>query len=419
MGHIPMLPTEIWHIILQYSISAPDLFDPDYMVDQFPPWVITNHRWSIQERYEKVEFSLETLRRVCRSWDRYLRRYVHRYVRMPDIVHGEVPLHYLKSATRVSFGDHHNWCCGDCKPELFGLECTTVPFFELCQNIFQQESPSRAQILDCGFCGYDIIEQVKLSRTFPNLVHIQGEDKYKSSTDIIKMIESLSSLRHIYTRLDWLGGGLLSLKSSTLTTLNLAFSAPNPSLTLFTDENLHLPALRHLHVGAVYYTQRNIHDEPPWLPLVKIVGKELLTLRLPWQIKDSYVGGELWRHCPKLGDLFPWTPTCTPPPERHPIHTIGVSHTWITNLYPLKIPDWPGLRTVRIDEPWRHWMTCGYGPLKTSQIEKLGSRIGLQDCMGESYTEYLSSAELEKGELYVPLEPPFSDCLESPTRSCR
>ncbi|PVG04333.1 hypothetical protein CPB86DRAFT_693642, partial [Serendipita vermifera] len=97
-----MLPAEICQMILRYAISVPEFLDPDYWVDQFPPWVIVNRGSSYSlKRYIKAETIRKSLRRVCRRWDVYLRQYAHRWVRMCDIVHGTVRAKYLRSAIRI------------------------------------------------------------------------------------------------------------------------------------------------------------------------------------------------------------------------------------------------------------------------------------------------------------------------------
>ncbi|PVF93028.1 hypothetical protein CPB86DRAFT_716271, partial [Serendipita vermifera] len=96
-----MLPVEIWQCILRYAISAPQVFDPDYWVERYPPWVINNRRHLDLENYEEAETIRKDLQKVCRAWDEYLRRFAHRFVRMCDVAHGKVPARYLRSAARI------------------------------------------------------------------------------------------------------------------------------------------------------------------------------------------------------------------------------------------------------------------------------------------------------------------------------
>jgi hypothetical protein len=395
---IPVIPVEIWQTILQHSLSAPDLFDPDYLVDQFPPLVINYRRWYTKDRYLEEERSLNALRRVCRSWNEFLRRYAHPFVSMEEVVHGNVPLQYLKSAIRILFEGHENSYCEKCKPGLFGIDSSRVPFLGFFRQILEREQPLPAKMLDFVWSMTEIYEEFPLSSIFPNLVHVRGSSR--QITTVIEMIESLPSLRHMHIPLNWFEDRARSLKSTTLTTLDLAFS--NHSV-IFTDEIIQLPTLKHLHIDAIRCSGYLRPNEPIWLSLLKAVGKELRTLQLPWEEGEfSIITGEIWGLCPKLEDVSPWTTLWKAPPVLHPIHTIGVAADWITKESSLEdsIPDWPGLRTVRINTKWEFWMEYGLGPLTSSQMEWLGSRICLQDCMGETYTDHLSGVESRKSELY-------------------
>jgi hypothetical protein len=389
-----MLPIELWHIILNYSIAAPDLFDPDYLVDQFPPWVIKTRHWFLHDEHANADSTLNTLRKVCRSWSEYLRRHRHRWVRMADVAHGKVPLQYLKSAIRVSFGSHSVTCCSACKLELLWPDGSVTRYFEeFCSRIFEREQPLRAKILDCGPAGFQGAKRINFSHTFPDLVHINGDDKSTLPTKLTQTIEPLLSLRHMYLQFTWSVDRIFPLNSSTLTSLSLSFKCPSSSYT-FTAESLHLPALKHLDIENIYCDTPGLYDEPIWLRLVRVLGKELWTLALPFeaQCRTRSASREIWDICPKLEDLFISRPIPDAPPVGHPIHTLGVPGYSITRRKPLTeyIPDWPGLHTVRINMRWEDWRGDHYGPLTDAQMEWLGSRICLQDRIGEPYSEYLS-----------------------------
>ncbi|PVF93998.1 hypothetical protein CPB86DRAFT_714169, partial [Serendipita vermifera] len=102
MGTSPLLPSELWQMILTHSISVPVFFDAD-VVENISPWYIDDPtvEWNNEKPYWTAERNRSSMRRVCRSWNDYLRQYDHRYVRMIDIAHGIVPAHHLKSAVRV------------------------------------------------------------------------------------------------------------------------------------------------------------------------------------------------------------------------------------------------------------------------------------------------------------------------------
>jgi hypothetical protein len=385
--YLSMLPTEIWQLIFQNSILLPNL-DPDYLVDRLPPSIISNKTRSDTIVCYKTEARLNTLRRVCRSWDEYLRQYAHRFVRMLDVVHGNVPVHYLQSAIRISFRDHDDVLCAVCQPENFQLDEAISQYIELCQHIIVHKKPFRAQIIDYGHFGHRILHNIVSSGTFPNLIRIHATQVSMPASEIIQTIESLPTLRHMYAQLMWNQDRILSLRSTTLITLMISFHIPNPSFTMFTDETLHLPALRHLHINYSYYDHPGAYGEPAWLALVRVVGKQLRTLVFSREAPCTMnnVPEEIWRICPKLEDLFAFGLITIPaPPAGHPIHTLN----WAMHR-DNDVPDWPSLRTIRMDRAWSNWFELDDPPLTTSQVERLKSRFVLQDRWGESYAEYIS-----------------------------
>jgi hypothetical protein len=406
-NHTPTLPIEIWNMILRYSISVPDFFDPDGMVGRFPIWVIRRLKWSDPGIYYKAESMRNTLRRVCRAWDTYLCPYAHRFVRMDDVIHGYVPLQYLKSAIRVSFGEHTYQYCDTCKLELFRSELPSrrpfrTDYSELCRYILEHKRPFRTQIIDYGELGHLILEDLVLSHVFPNLQCIQGFRNRMPANELIEDINSLPFLRQVFVELEWAEYKMTTLSSSTLTTLYISLPIINTSFTPFTDKTFDLPALKHLHIEESYEQSDNEYETPLWLHLVRILGRDLRTLYVPVEGKCTIkcIPGEIWTICPKLEDLYsPLQPPSTPPPVGHPLHTLGLVCDYIAeedcfNDYEY-VPDWPGLRTIRIDLSWEDWTKCGCGPLPTSQLEELGPDVSLQDDKGESLVDYISRVEFE------------------------
>jgi hypothetical protein len=132
---------------------------------------------------------------------------------------------------------------------------------------------------------------------------------------------------------------------------------------------------------------------------VSIVGKELRSLHLPWNLRDVRVPAEIWGLCPKLEDLdgsFELLPAA--PPAGHPIHTLGVSTSIFNGRKLLEeiLSDWPSLRTLRISASWKYRS----GPYKLSWnflIEWVTLRsLSMQDRAGESWTEYFARVKLLK-----------------------
>jgi hypothetical protein len=400
---ISALPTEIWQIILRYSISVPDLFDPEDLVDRLPPRVITKRGWPETTSYYHSERTRNTLQRVCRQWDKYLRKYAHRLVCLSDVMHGNVPLHHLQSASRIVLDAHSRSLCNDCKPDQFQLDppFSGEGYTHLVNSIFEHKKPLQATILDCKRGSYLLAFSVARADTLPNLLRFNAMDGAPIRDKIINIIESLPSLRHAYTEVYWFRDQVFSLKSSNLTTLNITFNFTDLSFfASCVDNSFYLPALMHLNINVFPHHRYEQYDEPTWLPLVRIIGRKLRTLSLPVEEKCQRkdVPGEIWKICPKLEDLcFPERPPSTAPPKGHAIHTIGIDSYNIVPQIQLGdiVPDWPGLHTVRIVRMQRATnQRKHYYSLTNSQVEWFSSRhISLENERAEPYREHLSRVD--------------------------
>jgi hypothetical protein len=400
-----VVPTEIWQMILRYSISVPDFFDPpETRQDQSPPWVLAKRDCSDESNYYEAERMRNALQRVCRSWHEYLQQYSHRFVCLTDVAHGNVPVQYLQSAIRVSFGDHSPDCCRRCKVEqlrAFLAPHVTISYQKLCNFILDLNHPLKAEIMGYEHSGYHYFYSFVSSHPLPGVICIQATNPTIPSSHINKILESLPSIRHIYANFSGFGNDLLSLRSSTLTSLSLTLNIIKPS-SIWTDKFLYLPALRHLNIEGSSFHGPDDYDEPAWLLFVKILGKELRTLFLPREdrCRNIDVPGDIWSICPKLEDLFYlWGAPTTPPPEGHPIHTLGMSYILFrtSGLQEFDVLDWPGLRAIRIDRSWDYWMVNWDQRLTKSQMEWLDFfHISLEDERGETYLEYLSRVESNK-----------------------
>jgi hypothetical protein len=393
------LPLEIWHMILEYSISIPYFLDPDGMVDRFPPWVIAERGLCDSALYYEAERTRNALRRVCRSWNEHLQRYAHRFVYMTDVVHGNVPAHYLKSAIRIAFDDHQGFLCKNCKSEAFERYLSVnghgYSYYTVCRDILGYMKPFKAQIWDLEIQGHEAIGEYLSPGSFPDLARVQAYDRTIDTEAIIDIITSLPSLHHIYTCMDWPNDEQCSLKSSTLTTLHISICFSTPSSMPSTWDALDIPALRNLYIEDSWYNWVFEYDEPAWMPFVKRVGKGLRTLWIPDEQRCimKEVPGEIWSLCPKLEDFFPFMlPPTTPPPAGHPIHTLGVSQFRVTPRRPLDetVPDWPGLRTIRMDVSWDHWISYCGETLMSLRKWPGSTGLFLEDNVGEPLADYLA-----------------------------
>jgi hypothetical protein len=387
-----MLPREIWQIILRYSISVPDFFDVN-IGDRVPPWCTFDSDWNNPTLYWASERILNSLRRVCRSWDTYLQHYAHRFVRMDDVVHRLVPVHYLKSAVRVSLGDHKCQFCSMCqlqqqqhRQEIAEAQEANIDYSGLYMQILRQNQPFRATMLDYSYSENQFVEQTILPSAFPNLVVVQVLRYSISAAEVIRFIESCPSFRHSFVSCFWNPGSMAPLKSLILTTLTLSLEFTGSLLKVLTHEDLYLPALRHLYIQPSWSLQGSAHVEPLYFPFLRLTGRELRTLHLPREkglLGD--ISGELWNICPKAEHMhLAGQKTTVPPPVDHPVHTVSINwyEIWLGDPLHAHVPDWPRLRTVRLDSTWD-------GPLTSAQLENFDSRLHLEDSLGESYANYL------------------------------
>jgi hypothetical protein len=283
--------------------------------------------------------------------------------------------------------------CAACKPEQFGLDIEeSAPdrlYSQLCTAILEHEKPFRAEILEDengGCCNMP-------PHAFPDLVCIQAMYVILYEGKACEIIESHQSLRHLYTLPELFEAKLLSLKSSTLTTLHISFA------NMGSYEDLYLSALKNLHIESSFYREEE-YPEPAWLPLARVLGGGLRCLRVPneWGCTMVEMPGEIWELCPKLEDLcHPYKPPITPPPAGHPVHTLGVPDKFSTHSLLENVPDWPGLRTVRINVLWEYLkVNHGLWEDSTTLIEWFASRhLSLEDGQGEPHIEFLSRAKLK------------------------
>lgn len=104
---VQSLPVETWSEILTESISLPTFLDPNHLPEVIDPLVRREFQCISQYGHDRIYWRMEhhrnTLMRVCKSWNMYLPRFEHRYVRLDDVYHGRVPTEALYKATRIYF----------------------------------------------------------------------------------------------------------------------------------------------------------------------------------------------------------------------------------------------------------------------------------------------------------------------------
>jgi hypothetical protein len=381
------LPSELCHIILQDAISVPVFLDPD-AVENITPHVLTNPNftWNDAKPYWAAEDTRNSLRRVCKSWDSFLRNYEHRFIDLLHIVHNDLPLKHLKSAIRVSFREHDIASCWKCRESFQRSFLNCHSYMQACWFFIEQVQPIRATILDGGDFGPRLYE-FKASH-FPDLITLQTSNV--NYGDITEVVNKIPNLRHCFCKTVWEWRENLQVKSSSITTLSFPLRYPFPRPDFFINENCFFPALRHL-----YFDESNTtwdEDEHFIESLLKIVGKELRSLYLPNHSADYDLPKNIWSLCPKLELLHTDMPLEWAPPPEHPLHTIGLpTCRFFNNLgfsQQPELPDWPIIRAVRFNMIWKSYLSKHIEP-----PIRWDPDLRLEDAIGVTYDEYLKDAK--------------------------
>ncbi|PVG04350.1 hypothetical protein CPB86DRAFT_810185 [Serendipita vermifera] len=263
---------------------------------------------------------------------------------------------------------------------------------ELCWLILQRASPLNVSILDIFRGDPQTLRQYINQSTFPNLIVLSSELRLLHAAEVIDSTACLPMFRHVLAKCFWNPVTMRSLRSSTVTTLSIVFHASDPSFISSIQDISHLPALRHLCIRNFNCSYRGDYEEPLWLPLLRVLGKDLRTLYLPLDPSGLPldIPPELWSICPKIEYLHLSGHRMTiPPPSDHPIRLLGISPVGASWRYNPEnhAPGWPGLRVIQMDSKWaRHF--------QIPQFESLSLRLRLEDPMGESYADFISRVEL-------------------------
>lgn len=99
-----LLPIETWQTILRYAISIPDFLDPAAFEGALSNFALTDPQCdrNNEAAYWCSERYRNTLQRVCKSWDMYLRSVEHRYVRIVDVWHHKIPTSKMQSGCTLT-----------------------------------------------------------------------------------------------------------------------------------------------------------------------------------------------------------------------------------------------------------------------------------------------------------------------------
>lgn len=116
---LAQLPIECWQDILREAIFVPVFFDDDpaetYGIQSLAAYTDATPYW-------ESERTRNALRRVCSSWNTFLKRFDHRFIHTPDIQHNLVPIDARYKAIRINIG-----CC-------FGYRCISCTAYQTSPN---------------------------------------------------------------------------------------------------------------------------------------------------------------------------------------------------------------------------------------------------------------------------------------------
>ena len=309
---------EIWHIILKFSISVPIFFDTDpletYGVEVIP-------RYYYDDEYWESERSRNSLRRVCRAWNEFLKHYDHRFVRLADVLHEHVPPASLSKAIRVelpdvicSCGEFHEETHGDFTRGLVNI--WEAALSEANAGSGTKATQWRLEILD-GSIDF-ISEKIEtLWMCTPNLKVMisQGVGVSRWST---ANFPSLKAFLSNPTDSSHIQGFLRGIDLSSLTTLHIHSN----HLDGLQDSNLH--TLKHLSIDSDG-TQVEVWSQESLHPLLQRIGSNLHTFYYRCEPVAVDIDPQLWQFLSsvrnvqlpyKWGSRLPWG---------HPLRSIQIT----------------------------------------------------------------------------------------------
>lgn len=356
---IPMasnsLPVELWCQILQESISAPSLLNPYHLSEATNPLLgySSSCSWQPEQSYWSTERHRNILRRVCKSWDAYLCRFNHRFVRASDVYHRHVPKEALLNATRIEQVPCKSTDCPMCT-----LEGDEQQLLALIARLGQ----SSVEIIK--WHTYEVSCEIlallwKMSSMLPSLKVIMTGSAYSSAVDIIwpGVITVYPKLSSIMFSTDMALSDWPIISAPNLTMLDF-FHPSRPFMIPL--EKFHLPSLRHLRFSS--HASQIGEQSNRLIPLLKAVGRNLLSLQVgtgtgSWEALPP----EVWELCPLLERLDTTLCYRHPPHPSHPIHTISAVFRFAIvqneevkrfSRLPTSLNNWPSLRRIIIKDIW-------------------------------------------------------------------
>lgn len=238
-------PTEIWQIILCYSISLPVFLETDPIkACGYQEFV---NFYNDKSLYWNAERQRNILRRVCKHWNIYLIQFEHRFVDLSDVHKGHVPISAIRKAIRIEY-------------EVLSWGVDFRPLVEA--SIYERAGPWSLEILEGGDSEIDRL--ILMSGKIPRLRSIACS----RGIDLSIISSRVPSLQFLDILCDT-SQLLQQFRMDRLTTMSIMLDPVTPLLSA------DLPSLKHLHIQTKIGSILPISD---YLKLITTFGKNLITL---------------------------------------------------------------------------------------------------------------------------------------------
>ncbi|KIM23370.1 hypothetical protein M408DRAFT_332384 [Serendipita vermifera MAFF 305830] len=368
------LSVELWQTILRYAIGVADFLDPDAFKGVIEEHLIADAESpkNNEATYWAAERTRNQLQMVCKSWDAYLRNFEHRFVRMLDIYHDKIDIQKLEVALRVCFSPRGCRCVEFCTPR--------SKFQTFCWKTIGKIEPTRMVIADLKKEDYPIGDLIEISQNFDR-VEVLIAPYCGFTHSFAKTLQKFSSLRHFY------GKGYRGIREQGVQGITTAKNIITLSLHTrmdgeYTNLIWDLPCLRHFRLKDDSSQELSDFVDKAALPILRVIGVQLLSLHLYHRIENYDMPRELWELCPNVESFRIGMSLVHHPPYFHPIHTLVVVREVQLHQFP-ELPEWPNLRRVVIDNEY---------PVSAKYFSHLKSTRGI---IMENRNGFIKEADLE------------------------
>ena len=313
MTHCPSLPAEIWQTVLENAIHVPIFLETHPITTET---ALDYAQMLDTGRYWESERVRNALRRVCSSWNVFLKTFDHRYIQTDDVIHGFIPAQALRRAIRLRFVD----CACDQSTKkkscIRGRKIFVYPEDHVLDTIDNDIAlPWRLEILESLLSSPLTSKIFSKPHRSSNLKSVLGEPR----PILLPLLDCGVRLQVLWTTKYQVFSIYSASETSFTAVTTLRFIMKPGSDIVLPD----LPALRHLYFTAS--PAYNLHRILTWL---ENLGKQLHVLdwssapedRVPITLHPT-----IWELCPLVQVLsLPPEIVWSSPPENHPIHTLRI-----------------------------------------------------------------------------------------------